>query len=328
MSLNEQVLRQIWIEQNLVHKEKDGSLRFQGATQNLVDKALSQNRPLGLNRSDVMEIALEHAVKAVFRFKIKDSPVDWDGLVKGDKDQVYKLWKSINLAVEHKLKNLDPWAKRSYDSATKSDIIIKPQVMSLDKETEVSLMGFITEEHQLQPSHSGNETSPLAAWFEEQGKKVLSKKQLAYVDKYLSGDFSDRNGYLPRIRKRLEEQYAVYQSDLQGKIEVLEAFQEIADSDEELDIQNQQLANWLKAHLHLKWLEELVGKSLSVRELYRVAVRLENKLAEFKELLERAKEKPSKVVELPVEASNHTTKTVRKILLPSGVMIDEALFKD
>jgi len=343
MPLSEHALKQMWIENNLIQKKKNGELEFQGATQQLVNKAYYRNKQLNLNLSDVMEVALEQAVKTVFRFKIKDSPVDWDGLLQGDKDQNHKLWKAINLAVEFRLKNIDPWAKRSYENATKTDVIIKPKVTSLDqpKTDGTSWLESLSDDNRLGHVFEEKSDKRLAHWLETQGEKWLSKKQREYICSYKEGNFSDRNGYLPRIRKRLKQADGIpVNEELKEKIAILKEFQAILEDGAEVENQNNCLGDWIKNHLELEWLEDCLMENLGATQyrrlrksdfpsslLYRAAEALEKKLLLLEQRIsESEKDIPIKKSAPPLRTfpPKATSKTKRKTLLPTGVLIDES----
>ncbi|MDR2832309.1 MAG: hypothetical protein LBV67_01180 [Streptococcaceae bacterium] len=211
MTLSIQDLKGIWIENNLLTKEGDGRIVFRGATQKMVDKAYQLNKHLGLTHSDVMGIAIESAIKAIYRFRIIGTNKGWESIVEGDKDQNNKLWKIVNVSIHNSLKYIDPNIKRTFKSSSKNTVIIKPIIVSLNQpqqnnEEEAHLIELITQKNQLIKNDQHNFSSDLNQWFNQNADKILSKKQMEFIFKYLQGDFSDRNGYLPRIRERIRKE--------------------------------------------------------------------------------------------------------------------------
>ena len=215
MSISERDLKNIWVEEYLFAKSSDGSLKFNGATQNYVEKSFLNHRRSGFSHSDVMEVAVEQALNAIFRFKPSKG---WDSVVAGDRDENFKLWKYINLTLFHQLKYLDPLIKREYDAKTNSSTIIKTTVLSLDEMivgTDTPLKEILTEENLLVAPTSPTNNLALHEWFVKISPEILSKKQLEFINGYREGNFSDRNGYLPRIKKRLEPYLPTNFSDFQ-----------------------------------------------------------------------------------------------------------------
>ena len=355
----------IWIEQNMLIRTEGGNagrLEFKGGTQKIVHQKLMNNKHLGAQYDDVMELAIQYATEAVMAFKIKDSNSDWGDILIKDHPQYNKLWKSINLALKWKLSNIDPNVKRSFDSKTKTHVIIKPHISSIhepqnNEEGEgESISDSLSDKNRLSILDDGAEKSELAKWFSEIVENVLSKKQLEFVDKYGTSITSDRSGYLSRIKKRLDAEMkkqnrdfdrSQLQKTIQPKLNVLKRLNQIVENDEDLSTQNSAATDWVNHHIEKPWVDELIFNALG-RDKYKKLRLIQKKdqvlpgyiLSEIYEATRHRtncweeKIQASEVVSIksnqsPVRASKKTQagiespyKTLRKRLMTNGVLVE------
>ncbi|MCL1950382.1 MAG: hypothetical protein FWF59_11685 [Turicibacter sp.] len=302
-----------------------------------------------------MGIATELALKAVRDFKIQDSLIGWGEVIKGDSDQNNKLWKSINLRVQHGLKNIDPNAFRTSDNATKTTVIIKPNVTSLDQVlsgeegNSSTIADTISEGNRLISPTSITEDSPLMAWLEAMGSQVFTQKQLAHLEKCKGGDFSDRNGYMKRIREKaqnfqLPSKHTTYEEKLLEKSHFFETFLQVLDTEHEGD-----LLQWFKDNLQIEWFDDFLMEKIGAKDYRKFRKHMSKEIllpslvnliakqikVEQKYIIHRLEDekKISPKVDSGNPKSSVTTqkakispKTVRRRLMPNGMEIDEEEF--
>jgi len=371
MSLNKTALQKKWIEQQMIQEvNMNNEIRLafkRRSTQNLIWKKVKSSHHLGLGYCDIMEIALEHAVNAVLTFKCKDSTKQWCDILDGDQEQNNKLWKAIEISLRWNLSNVDPLAKRTYENKTKTHVIIKPYFSSLDQTVNgqdgeaMKQAHLVTEKNRLWGSND-YQTNELNQWFWNHAREVLTAKQLKFIQDFRTGSVGDRSGYIKRIRaKILEEQkrqgWVMFESNLERqlnkKINILKKVMKIIETDDALEYQNKQVESWIKEHISLDWLDELVFATLEKKDyqkllmalsrenliptsiIYKIADAVLTKLQYFQAFETSLKPARYHLKLEDVEAANRVItenvspyefKTKVRILLPTGITVEEASY--